>query len=210
MPLPCLLARHPFSLLSPLHSVRRRGNDNGGGLSSDNAKDIRHLLKMQNIPSEGEKGRERPRLSVMLSGILIAQTSSGSAIRKLPSDDAIAVRPLFVSPFFLPFLFFLFLFLSFFFANCRSRATSNSIDRSGVAFGYKTFPRVFVPPSFKRLIALEMISRWTMTILPTRRERPFLWSFTSGLSLLLISYWKSLRSCSSSFNPKRSWALAEF
>lgn len=69
---------HPFSLLSPLLLLRRRARGDGGGLSSDNAKDIRHLLKMQNIPSEGEKGRDRPRLSVMLR-ILIAQTSSGFA-----------------------------------------------------------------------------------------------------------------------------------
>lgn len=98
--------------------VRRRGNDNGGGLSSDNAKDIRHLLKMQNIPSEGEKGRERPRLSVMLFGILIAQTSSGSAIRKLPDRRHSGTFAPFVSPLFsflpFPLLVFFSFFLSFF------------------------------------------------------------------------------------------------
>jgi len=95
---------------SALASQRARGDR--GGLSSDNAKDIRHLLKMQNIPSEGEKGRDRPRLSVMLR-ILIAQTSSGFADTKA-SDRS---RSLDILVFFSQIVF------------C---ARSNSIDGSGV------------------------------------------------------------------------------
>lgn len=93
---------------APATSARRQG-----GLSSDNAKDIRHLLKMQNIPSEGEKGRDRPRLSVMLR-ILIAQISSGFAGTKA-SDRSRSLDLRF-----------------FIFSNCLLRAMSNSIDGSGV------------------------------------------------------------------------------
>ena len=69
------LALQPLLLLVFLHSLgipRFPMPADEGMPSSDSAKDIRHLLKMQNIPSESEKGGRRGEEA--MPRILIAST----------------------------------------------------------------------------------------------------------------------------------------